>query len=492
MLNGRIAANDTGRSFGRTGTKPGSVAASSSRTFWTRYYIRNCQVAAYTKSPCPSQTSAFPSAPPQFPSLRSQSPLSLNSSFPIMNPRSSSDPDILFELNRHKLKKVFSKHFPNKEGRITFSEFTRFCKNSRIHPDLVTMLELKRIIARLTSATQTSKITLAYAQFEHSLKHIAVATFNSTIPLEDKLRMLLLHIKNPCKQEYQVSLACDTEDSRPASHLSELEDSDDSRVMTNSRVSLGTSMRAPSSTHLKTTQTLKVTLDLANPKSPLSYANHARHKYFSMSPTRERQGSLNALAKLTPVLAKKSSQAGALSPVEIPIDTPASPFVKVKLPITPSEHATAVPLFHVSLDKHKKREGRSTEVNDKHSRTLSAGNHLLTSPRFGVNNAKTGEIVAFPETEVAGKGYSLVGIQGKVMEFTEKFESWKDFAPKVIGRPLRTVLRKQREFIEQTTANWFPGVRLTQDFVVRAILRSWRHYAGRKAAKRLKSVQKPV
>ncbi len=42
--------------------------------------------------------------------------------FPNMNPRSDFDPDSLFELNRHKLKKVFAKHFPDKEGRPRLSD----------------------------------------------------------------------------------------------------------------------------------------------------------------------------------------------------------------------------------------------------------------------------------------------------------------------------------------------------------------------------------
>lgn len=378
-----------------------------------------------------------------------------------MNPRPDFDPDSLFELNRHKLKKVFSKHFPNKEGRITFSEFTRFCKNSRIHPDLVTMLELKRVIVRLTSATQTSKITLSYAQFEHSLKHIAVATFNSTIPLEDKLRMLLLHIKNPCKQEYQVSLACDSEDSHPSSHISDLGDSDDSRVMANSRNSLATSLRAPVHTKSALEKTLKVTLDLssANGKSPMSYASQARQKYFSTSPGRERQGSLSSLAKLTPVLAKKTPEPGFASPVEVPLDSISTP-VRFKLPTSPKP--SAVPLFHISLDKQKRPETRKESSDDpsKHSRTLSAGHHLMPSPRFGVGGkGSESPFLSFPEPkEAAGKSYSLADIQGTVAEFRGKFESWRDFRPKVIGRPLRTVLRKQRDFIVQTTSEWFPGV----------------------------------
>ena len=308
---------------------------------------------------------------------------------------------------------------------------------------------------------------------------------------------MILHIKNPCKQEYQVSLACESEDSHHSSHVSELEDSDDSRILTNSRNSLAASLRAPVHTKSALEKTLKVTLDLssANNKSPMSYASQARQKYFSTSPGRERQGSLSSLAKLTPVLAKKTPEPGFASPVEVPLDS-SSALVKVKLPTSPKPKSSAVPLFHITLDKQKRPETRKDSSDDpnKHSRTLSAGHHLMQSPRFGVGGkGSESPLPAFAEgNEGVGKGYSVGEVQGVVGEFRGKFENWKDFRPKVIGRPLRTVLRKQREFIVRTTATWFPGVRPKQDFVVRAMLRGWQHYAGRKAAARHKSVPKPV
>ena len=163
--------------------------------------------------------------------------------------------DSLFDQNRSRLKKVFAKHFPSKEGKVNYAEFLRFCKNARIHPDLMSMLELKRTVVRLTSIAQTNKIQLSYAQFEHVLKHIAVATFNSTIPLDEKLRMLILHMRNPVKQEYQVSLHCNAID-QPPSHSSDLDDSQD----------------APR-------EALRVTLNLS--KTPRT------QKFLSISPSRQ-------------------------------------------------------------------------------------------------------------------------------------------------------------------------------------------------------------
>jgi len=68
------------------------------------------------------------------------------------------------------------------------------------------MLELKRIIAKLSNTQQISKVTLSYVQFEQAVKHIAVTTFHASVPLSDKLRMLLIHIRNPCKAQYKTSL----------------------------------------------------------------------------------------------------------------------------------------------------------------------------------------------------------------------------------------------------------------------------------------------
>lgn len=38
------------------------------------------------------------------------------------------------------------------------------------------------------------------------IKQVALQTFNNTAPLFDKLRMLMIHIRNSCKMHYQVSL----------------------------------------------------------------------------------------------------------------------------------------------------------------------------------------------------------------------------------------------------------------------------------------------
>ena len=44
------------------------------------------------------------------------------------------DSDINLINNRMKFKKIFGKHLPNREGKITLQEFFKFCQNVRILP----------------------------------------------------------------------------------------------------------------------------------------------------------------------------------------------------------------------------------------------------------------------------------------------------------------------------------------------------------------------
>jgi hypothetical protein len=44
------------------------------------------------------------------------------------------DSDSALINNRAKFKKIFGKHLPNREGKITLQEFTKFCQNVRILP----------------------------------------------------------------------------------------------------------------------------------------------------------------------------------------------------------------------------------------------------------------------------------------------------------------------------------------------------------------------
>lgn len=66
---------------------------------------------------------------------------------------------MLMEINRTKLKKIFAHHSCLNAMNIT--EFTKFCKNSRVFPDLLTILELKRICLKVANAGM-----MTYQNFE--------------------------------------------------------------------------------------------------------------------------------------------------------------------------------------------------------------------------------------------------------------------------------------------------------------------------------------
>jgi hypothetical protein len=75
---------------------------------------------------------------------------------------------------------------------MTLAEFMKFSKNSKIFPDLLTMLELKKILAKISP-----KLLFVYNQFEAVIKELAANSFTEAISLPDKIRIFFMHIRNP-------------------------------------------------------------------------------------------------------------------------------------------------------------------------------------------------------------------------------------------------------------------------------------------------------
>ena len=107
------------------------------------------------------------------------------------------DNNNLIEINKLKLRKIFSTHDISKTGTMSVNEFTKFCKNSKIFPDLLTILEIKKI---LKNSGSTHMVT--YYQFETVIKAIATTAFTEALSLSDKVKILFMHIRNPCKLHY--------------------------------------------------------------------------------------------------------------------------------------------------------------------------------------------------------------------------------------------------------------------------------------------------
>ncbi|CAG9334622.1 unnamed protein product [Blepharisma stoltei] len=119
----------------------------------------------------------------------------------IHDPSYSADPEALFVANRSNLKSIFSQHSPQ-DNKISFSEFCKFCKHTQIFPDLISMLDIKRVVTRVTQY-QNSRSSLTYQNFEQSLKYIAIAAYHG-LSLTEALRNLFLKIASSSKEIYNV------------------------------------------------------------------------------------------------------------------------------------------------------------------------------------------------------------------------------------------------------------------------------------------------
>lgn len=123
-----------------------------------------------------------------------------------------SDIEAIFSNNSKQLKKLFEALHPS-EGKISIQEFLVFCKNVRIHPvilnqELVSINEIKKIIQQLDL-----KQGITIGNIQLMLRLLSEQSFNTTSSVSDKLRMLFIHIRSPCKLFYQVSLNFNVSDS---------------------------------------------------------------------------------------------------------------------------------------------------------------------------------------------------------------------------------------------------------------------------------------
>lgn len=117
------------------------------------------------------------------------------------------DPNRLLELNRPRLKKIFSRLHPSKDGRINFIDVTRFCRQSHLNPvtptqDLLSTLDLRVMLERLRPNYPTSSITLSFLQFEQLLGRIAQTLRN--VHAEERIRTMLEHVEMHCGRYYEV------------------------------------------------------------------------------------------------------------------------------------------------------------------------------------------------------------------------------------------------------------------------------------------------
>lgn len=122
-----------------------------------------------------------------------------------------SDIEAIFSNNSKQLRKLFEALHPVNQ-KISVQEFLIFCKNVRIHPvitkqELLSINDIKKLVQDLTAKG------ISFGNLQSLLRLLAEQAFTSTPSVSDKLRMLFIHIRSPCKLFYQVSLNFNIQDS---------------------------------------------------------------------------------------------------------------------------------------------------------------------------------------------------------------------------------------------------------------------------------------
>jgi hypothetical protein len=110
----------------------------------------------------------------------------------------------LLEINRSVLRAAFAVHSPNKEGRIQFAEVLKFSKAVCVVPDLISLADLKKLIETVTGIGFSPRSMVNFFQFEQMVRELAGTAFSSAIPIKDREKMLVLHIKSPLQSAYSL------------------------------------------------------------------------------------------------------------------------------------------------------------------------------------------------------------------------------------------------------------------------------------------------
>ena len=126
--------------------------------------------------------------------------------------------DYLLDYNRLHLRKIFQLHAQvQNPPTISYPEIVKLCSNLRIFPDLLTSVELKRIVIKVTSKhfTFDSKVNLTYLQFEKFLRAVSEYCFTSNNSEFDRLKLLFIHIRSSCQLHYNVHIHVRAEERLP-------------------------------------------------------------------------------------------------------------------------------------------------------------------------------------------------------------------------------------------------------------------------------------
>ena len=112
--------------------------------------------------------------------------------------------DSLLEINESYLKKIFFQKLPDRESdSISKKLFLKFLQTTKVHPDLISSLDLKKLFNSVLRNENGEKIQeISYSKYIKLLKSLSKHCF----PTENPLELLITHIKPSCLIHYQVNL----------------------------------------------------------------------------------------------------------------------------------------------------------------------------------------------------------------------------------------------------------------------------------------------
>ena len=112
--------------------------------------------------------------------------------------------DGLLEINKNYLKEIFYKKLSDRDSKtISKKQFLKFLQTTKVYPDLVSSLDLKKLFSSVLRSKHGDKIReISYSKYEKLLKTLSKHCF----PADNSLKLLITHMKPSCLIHYQANL----------------------------------------------------------------------------------------------------------------------------------------------------------------------------------------------------------------------------------------------------------------------------------------------
>lgn len=344
-------------------------------------------------------------------------------------------PKSLLEENRIPLRAVFAKLSPNKEGRIQYSETLKFFKGVHVVPDLVALVELKKLIETVTGLGFTTRSMLNFFQFEQLIREMAVAAFSAAIPVKDKEKMLVLHIKAPMQSNYAIFL----------------EEPKESRSITPAFCE-----KRPRTDGQSDTSSLKIDLDISAALSALKSPTHRANSSGRNTPTYLSPKTIGSISDRLPTAPAKLKVSRLHRKSALTIEVPNKPLESPRKSLVTLRRPPSLSIRAKSQDT----------------------NSILTAAK--PTSVKPFERPSIKKVEFKVSPKSVVKQPEEPKPVVKQPEGPKPVAKQPEGLEgslyrCAVSLNKHRAFIIKKASRSF-----TQEFALRAILRAWSDCIGKK------------